>query len=177
MMFLISRFHALALALGLGALSGCVSMASVQDFPRSATEIRFDEIAKQGLRQDGAWNLETQYEYYFEVDAALIDQLHGAIESAMTRLDYRVVRSDKAQRVVLGERSITMAEWNSVTGVYYSVKGDVVQVYVKNAITQDITGGWRDNRAKALSDKLCTEMLRCKVRISLADDRAAKPSK
>lgn len=41
-------------------------------------------------------------------------------------------------------------EWNSITGVYYKVdlNKQKLQVYINTKITQDITGGWSENRAK-----------------------------
>ncbi len=41
-------------------------------------------------------------------------------------------------------------EWNSITGVYYHIENAKIQVYLTTKITQDVTGGWRENRAKKI---------------------------
>ena len=94
--------------------------------------------------------------------------MHAGLEAALKRTRYEAVRSDKPARTVIAQRSITMAEWSSVAGAYYQASGNGFQVYLKNAITQDITGSWRENRAKVIADTLCTEVMACKVRIPAA---------
>lgn len=164
------RLRALGLIslLTVASLTGCVHIAKTEDLPVSANDIRFDEIAKKAARPDGGWNLQTDYEHYFEVDGTTADALHAGLEEALKRASYKAVRSDKAARTVIAQRSITMAEWSSVAGAYYQASGNGFQVYIKNAITQDITGSWRENRAKVIADTLCTEVMACKVRIPTA---------
>lgn len=41
-------------------------------------------------------------------------------------------------------------EWSSITAVYYKIQADKIQVYLNTKITQDITGGWRENRASKI---------------------------
>ena len=38
-------------------------------------------------------------------------------------------------------------EWSSITAVFYKIQKSKIQVYLKTKISQDITGGWRENRA------------------------------
>jgi hypothetical protein len=154
--------------LAIAALGGCVNIAKTQDLPASANDVRFDEMARKAARPDGGWNLQTDYEHYFEVDGTTADALHAGLEAALERTSYKVVRSDKSTRTVIAERSISLAEWSSVAGAYYRPSGTGFQVYIKNAITQDITGSWRQNRAKVIGDTLCTEVMACKVRIPTA---------
>lgn len=156
----------------LAALCGCANIARVESLPRAAADVRFDDIAKAGARQDGGWNLQTDYEHYFEVDGTAVDSVHAAVLEALKRSRYTVVRDDKAAGVVQGERGLTMGEWNAVAGVYWRQAAGLVQVYVRTEITQDVLGSWRENRAKAIADLLCTELLRCKVRISFSDKPA-----
>jgi hypothetical protein len=160
----LSLISALAV-LAVASLAGCLHIAKTGDLPVSAGDVRFDEIAKKAARVDGGWNLQTDYEHYFEVDGTTADALHAGLEQALKRTRYEVKRSDKPSRTVIAQRSIMMAEWSSVAVAYYQASGAGFQVYIKNAITQDITGSWRKNRAKVIADTLCTEVMACKVRI------------
>lgn len=123
----------------------------------------FEDIAKHNYEYDGAaWNQKTAYEYYLEVEAIGEDELFAALLEALIRNGYEVRYSDKKVRTVIGERGLRMNEWKSITGIYYNIKNDAFQVFIKNAITQDVTGGWRENRAKKVATVLCSELIQCR---------------
>lgn len=52
---------------------------------------------------------------------------------------------------------------SSITAIYYKATGESFQMFFKNAITQDITGGWRSNRAKKVATAFCG-LVRCEPR-------------
>ena len=144
-------------------LVSCAGVARISDFPKSYQAIDFEDIAKQNYEYDGStWNQKTEYEYYLEVQSTDEGTLFSALSEALKRNGYKISSSDIKARTIIGERGLRMNEWNSITGIYYTINKDVFQVFIKNAITQDITGGWRENRAKKIANVLCTELIQCK---------------
>jgi hypothetical protein len=144
-------------------LAGCVSVADVADFPSSSGAIDFDGIAKQSSDSRDSWarTWKSDYEYFLSIEPISENRLIESIKKALEAAGYEV--SATSAGAIIGERSLRWNEWNSVTAVYYRMTGSDVQVYMRNKITQDFTGGWRENRAKQVADRLCA-MVICKPR-------------
>ncbi len=134
----------------------------MSDFPKSYQTLDFEDIASHDYEYDGSvWNQKTEYEYYVEASNVTEDELFIALSEALKRNGYGIIFSDKKNRAVIGERGLRMNEWRSITGIHYNIKGTEFQIFIKNAITQDITGGWRENRAKKVASVLCTDLIQC----------------
>jgi len=149
-------------------LNSCLSIASFDDFPRDSDKIDFKKYSKEfEEKSEPFWTTSTSNEYYFEIDLELDDQkLELLIKQVMRNDGYRIKISDLQKKFIIGKRGMRMNEWNSIIGVYYHQKENVpgkkmsnssmikkrkIQIYVRCEITQDITGGWSENRAKDLA--------------------------
>jgi len=64
--------------------------------------------------------------------------------------DYRLKSTDSVNRVILGYRGLRADEWKSLVGIYYIADRQLnnTQILIQVRITQDITGGWNNNRAQ-----------------------------
>jgi hypothetical protein len=147
-----------------GSLAGCVSVAKLEDLPKQATDVRFDEISKRAVRKDDLWNLQTDYEYFMVLGGTTDAQLHAALEKGFKEAHYEVVKSDREGRAVTGERGLTLAEWGSVIGAYYRMHEGRHQVYFRSLITQDVTGSWHENRAKSVAEAVCGQLSTCRAK-------------
>lgn len=78
------------------------------------------------------------------------DELIEIIIQGLFTKGYRIEIKDKKNKKIIGKRGMRANEWNSITGVYYNFTTTKIQVYLNTKITQDITGGWRENRAKKI---------------------------
>ena len=131
--------------------SGCASVARISDFQKTSEALDFNKLAQANYEsQSGLWNLQTEYEYFVEVLNTEEDELFKAINEALINSGYEITFSNKKDRTIIGERGLRLNEWYSITGIYYRNHTGLFQVFFKNAITQDITGGWRENRARKL---------------------------
>jgi hypothetical protein len=140
-------------------LTGCVSVARVSDFKRTADGLDFDALARRDYdSKDAVWNQKTGYEYFIEEAKIDDDDLVKGITTALESLNFKLQYSSKQDRTIIAERGLRANEWSSVVGVYYRPKDAIVQIYVRNEITQDFTGGWRDNRAKDVAQAISTEL-------------------
>ena len=144
--------------------TGCAGVARISDFPRTSETLDFDKLAKANYEsKDAIWNQQTEYEYFIEVEKTEEDELYKAITDALVNSGYKVSYSNKQNRVVIGKRGLRLNEWKSIIGVYYRGREGFFQIFIKNAITQDITGGWRENRAKKVAVLLCSRLPKCKA--------------
>jgi len=156
------RFSAL-IVVCICLLSSCAGVAKISDFPKTAEPFDFDKLAQVAYDpQDGIWNKRAEYEYFIEVTKVEEDELYNSIIGSLLKSGYEISYSDKQNKAIIGERGLRLNEWNSITGVYYKQRDGEYQVFIKNAITQDITGGWRENRAKEVAIALCTKLSKCK---------------
>jgi hypothetical protein len=145
------------------SLLGCISTARVSDFSKSSNVYDFDALSNINYESEGKfWNLQTKYEYFIEIDNVTEEVLFSTIQEALTRLGYKISYKDRQQQTIIGERGLQLNEWNSINGVYYNYRNGTFRVYIKNAITQDIIGGWRENRARRVAQVLCSELITCK---------------
>lgn len=69
---------------------------------------------------------------------------------------------DKEQNKIIGKRGLRANEWNSITAVYYKSDRNRLQLYVNTKITQDITGGWHENRAKKVGELIHIKLIKLK---------------
>ena len=137
-------------------MGGCAGVAKITDFPRSANAIDFAVVqAKDYSIPDAVWNLKTEFDHFVEVRNSTEQRLFEAAAEALRKEGYTVSFSDLAARTVIAERGLGLAEWSSISAVYYKGADGMFKVYVKNAITQDITGSWRVNRAQEVAVALC----------------------
>jgi hypothetical protein len=157
-----SRF-VLAMLICLFAVTGCMGVARMSDFPRNAATFNFDELSKKNYdSKDAIWNERTEYEYFVNVEKTDENELFKLITFALMNSGYTISYSDIQHKVAIGERGLRLNEWQSITGIYYRATPDLFQVYFKNAITQDITGGLRENRAKEVAKLFCAIIMKCK---------------
>lgn len=137
---------------------GCASVAKIERFPQSSTKIEFDRLEKEKMVDDeGIWNLRTDYECFLIVNNSISD-VEKQAERALLQAGYSIRIKNASEMMIVGKRGLRANEWNSITGIYYKPKNDTTLIYVKNEITQDITGGWKDNRAKEIGKLLCNKL-------------------
>jgi hypothetical protein len=144
--------------------AGCLSSARLSDFSGNAAAIDFDRYAnKTQAERTALWTGKTSNEYFLERDTAYIEaDLNSIARRALTRLGYAVDEKNTVPGTnrIVGQRGMHANEWNSITGVYYKIdmEKNKTQVYIITKITQDITGGWRENRAAKVGMKIETMM-------------------
>ena len=142
----------LALMIMMTMFYGCLSVAKISDFSRTSATIDFEKYSNEYKeRSVPFWTSETSNEYYIERDNLMsVNELSTIIQAALKEKGNMIISVDTVNKVVLGKRGMYANEWNSITGVYFKidVEKKKTQIYINTRITQDITGGWRENRAK-----------------------------
>jgi hypothetical protein len=130
-------------------LTGCVSMAKLSDFSQTSNSIDFDKLSKEfKLTKTPFWTLKTSNEYYFEKDTHIEEaKLIETIKNGLRSYNYSIPVSNLENKCIIGQRGMVANEWNSITAIYYRLQPNKIQVYLNTKISQDITGGWRENRA------------------------------
>ncbi|MFN8255715.1 MAG: hypothetical protein U0W24_08510 [Bacteroidales bacterium] len=136
----------------LAILNGCLSIAKLSDFPKTSTAINFDKYSMEYQEEsEPYWTAKTSNEYYFERRDTISEIiLTDIIKKAMMYEGYAINEIDLVNDYVLGKRGMYANEWSSITGVYYKLdpERNRIQIYINTKITQDITGGWSENRSK-----------------------------
>lgn len=131
------------------------STARITDLPKAATEVNFTQYARDYREQpEPFWTSKTSNEYYFEKEKLLPEEkLITLIQEALKEKGYAIKLVDTEGRHIVGKRGMQANEWGSLTGVYYNISQEQkkIQLYIKTVITQDATGGWRENRAKKVA--------------------------
>ena len=61
----------------------------------------------------------------------------------------------------LAERGMQENECKSVIGVYFKANNSGFDIYVRCTISQDFTGGWRDDRAEKIGKRICLKLGNC----------------
>jgi hypothetical protein len=137
-------------------LTGCLGTAKLSDFSQTSSSIDFDKLSKEfKLTKTPFWTSKTSNEYYFEKEIDIDEaQLLEAIKYALISYNYSIEVSNIENKCVIGKRGMMANEWSSITAVYYKIQSNKVQVYLKTKITQDITGGWNENRALKVGQKI-----------------------
>jgi len=128
----------------------CVGTAKLSDFPKSAADIDFTRYSAEiNNNKTPFWTLETSAEYYIEKAKVVADTtLLSVIEKALGEKGYKIKSASLENKAVVGKRGLRFNEWSSVTGVYFKILNDKTQIYISTHITQDATGGARNNLAK-----------------------------
>jgi hypothetical protein len=139
-------------------LQGCQSVARLSDFSPSAKIYDFDKIAASKL--DGKRS-KTESEFYIKMNLVTDSLISNSIIEALTSEGFDVKEIKLDNRAVLAERRMRANEWNSVAGIYYQKKLDGFEIYIRCKVTQDITGGWPEDRAKKIGTRICLLLNNC----------------
>ena len=143
-------------------LSACTSVANMDDLPASSAEIDFDDVSARSNGTDAAaWNTKGSADYLVVVESESTEQLIRLIAKALQENGYTLVKTDRSNGVIFAKRGLRVNEYASVAGVYFETASGAFAVYVRVDITQGFTGGWKENRAKQIIDRLC-ELADCK---------------
>ena len=134
----------------------CVSSAKLSDFSQSSSSIDFDKLSKEfTLKKEPFWTLNTSNEYYFEKETNVDEaKLVESIKNSLKSYNYRIAISNSESKCIIGKRGMVANEWNSITAVYYKITPNRLQVYLNTKISQDVTGGWRENRAMKVGQRI-----------------------
>jgi hypothetical protein len=144
----LSYIHLITLML---ILSSCLGTARLSDLPKTADEINFDAYAKGVAKSGGVWTFKTSTEYYLETSTPLTqDTLITIIRQALISRKYTIHSDTPDKGYITASHAMTANEYYYVTGVYYKLSPGKTQLYIRTKITQDITGGAKNN----LSEKL-----------------------
>lgn len=158
----------IAFLLLLFAGPGCVATANLSDLPASAENIDFSKLPAAKIdATDKSWNKRTTFEYYVKTNTTDEEQVAVVIKSALAKDGFRIVASGGGSRSILAERPARANEWKTVIGAYYKPGAEGHEIYIKAKITQDITGGWREDRAKNLADAICNSLNNCTASYSV----------
>lgn len=140
--------------------AGCVGVARISDFPKSAAVIDFENLRSErnSPASRGPWTFDVDSEQLVQVVGQSEDRVFAAIEDALRKSGYHIAISNRSAQAIIGERGLRANEWSSVVAVYYRARGSSFDIYVANKITQDITGGWPENRAEQVAHVLCNDL-------------------
>jgi hypothetical protein len=133
-------------------LPSCLSTARLSDLPKSADDINFDAYAK-GETQNarGIWTFKTSNEYYLETSVPVTQEtIIKMIRQALLVRNYKLNTISVEATRVTASHGMSVNEWAYVTGVYFKRSPEKMRIYIRTKITQDITGGAKNN----LSEKL-----------------------
>ena len=143
-------------------LGACTSVANLKDLPPSSAEIDFDDVSiRSNDDDDTSWNTKGSADYLALVESESTEQLIALIGEALQDNGYTLLKTDRSNGVVFAERGMRVNEYESVAGVYFETASGAFAVYARVDITQGITGGWKENRARQILDRLC-ELAPCK---------------
>ena len=138
--------------------TSCLSVAKISSFSETSDGINFDYVSSKQLdKNESAWTSKTSNEYYFETNKVIEKNiLFDSMIESLKNEGYTIKSAKRDNNCVIGERGLRANEWKSIIGIYF--KNDYIrnktQVYLLCKITQDITGGWKENRAKKVGVKL-----------------------
>ena len=149
-------------------LQSCLSTAHLSDFSQTARGFDFAKIAAaKNTSPDKSWNSKTGFEYYIKANVSEDSVIIKAITGAMMSEGFSIKLLDKTNCAILGERGLRANEWNSVAGVYYRKNENSYEMYINCKITQDFTGGLREDRAKKIGDIICGLLKSCEQSYSV----------
>jgi hypothetical protein len=138
------------------SFSSCLSTARLSDFSQTAEKIDFMQIANsEKMELDKEWNSKTEFEYYLKLNTTNNSLIIQSIKDALFYNGYTIQFLDVNKKAVLAKRGLMANEWNSIIGIYFNVNNDESEIYINCKITQDITGGWRDDRAAEIGQTIC----------------------
>jgi hypothetical protein len=130
------------------------SVAKFSSMPKTATDINFAKYESE-LRntKEPFWTSKTSNEYFIEINKICKEQdILQSIGNAYSANNYGFSKFNKQDKAVFAERGMRMNEWKSIAGIYYQIDelAKKTRIYILVKITQDVTGGWKENRAKKL---------------------------
>ena len=153
-----TRFKTISSIFCILILNGCLSIAKLENFPKSNNSIDFNNYATiNNSEKEPFWTSKTSNEYYLTTKLRDENKLEEIIKISLLTNGYRLIHVDTLQNSIIGKRGLRANEWNCIAGVYYQLV-DSAEIYIKCEITQDITGGWSENRAKKIGlviDNMC----------------------
>jgi hypothetical protein len=109
-------------------------------------------------KKDKAWNSKKEYEYYICTPVNSSEKVMASILKGLQLEEYTVNKQSLQNGVVLAERGLRANEWNSVAGIYFITAEKETHIYICCKITQDITGGWRSDRARKIGEAICSQL-------------------
>jgi len=134
--------------------------ASISNFPTNSNKINFDNYSTQiNKKKTPIWTFKGSNQYFIE-QKKIIDEkeLVAIIEKALQTRGNHIVSNNIENKCIIGEKGMSFNEYNSITGVYYRIESDKIQIYIKTQITQDITGGAGNNLSKKLGKLIETAL-------------------
>ena len=149
---------------GILTIQSCISTAQLSDFSKTSKSYNFSNISNsRKSANEKSYNFKTGFEYYIRTannvdSASIVSSIVGCLQNN----GYSIKVMDTKNGAIIGKRGLRANEWNSIIGVYYQTGEEGYQIYIKNKITQDFTGGWREDRAKKIGETICCKLNNCK---------------
>ena len=130
------------------------NVARFSSMPQTAANINFTTIALVNKpAKETVYTANTKNEYFVQINTLLTEaQILDVIGKAYAANNYGFSKFNRADKVVFAERGARLNEWKSLAGIYYQIDeaNNQTNLYILVKITQDITGGFKENRAKKL---------------------------
>ncbi len=146
-------------------LNSCMNIAKPSHFKTRSSDIDFENvISSKSIDQDRKWNSKTNFEYYLQIRADNQYKIVLDITTSLKDNGYSNIHADTVNNFICAKKGRTLNEWNSLTGIYYRIQPTFTDIYIKTEITQDITGGWRDNRAESIGREICARIKTCSTK-------------
>ena len=141
----------------------CLSVAKLSDLPQTAEVINFNKIADSEQADiEKFWTFNTVSEYYIKSNSVNDSLIFNSLKTALINNGFSVKLMDRAKHTILAKSGLKGNEWNTIVGIYYNIGSSESEIYIKCKITQDITGGLREDRAKKIGDVICNMLENCK---------------
>lgn len=137
-------------------LSSCISTARISDFSSDSASIDFEKYTTEyKSTATPYWMSKKENEYYFEVNKSISkEKITNLIELSLLHFNYSINKKNVDSNCYVGIKGMGLNEWRIITGIYFKQENDITKVYIKSKITQDITGGIRENRALKIGQYL-----------------------
>lgn len=130
------------------------NVARFSSMPQRATDINFDKIGLVNKPiKETVYTANTKNEYFIQINNLLNEaQILEVIGKTYSANNYGFSKFNRVDKVVFAERGARLNEWKSLAGIYYQIDevNNQTNLYILVKITQDITGGFKENRAKKL---------------------------
>ena len=140
--------------IGIAILFQSCSVAKFSNMPKGASEINFSKYSSHAKNEkEPLLTGSTTNEYFIEINKVCYElEILDAIGQAYNANHYGFSKFNKADKAIFAERGARLNEWKSLAGIYYQINEQLnnTRFYILVNITQDITGGWKENRAKKL---------------------------
>lgn len=139
------------------------NVAKFSSMPKAASDIDFNKYSN-GIKvaKEPLLTIATTNEFFVKIDRVCTElEILDVIGKAYTANHYGFSKFNKTDKAVFAERGARLNEWKSIAGVYYLIDTKTMntQFYILVKITQDITGGWKENRAKKIGLSIEKELI------------------